>query len=290
MGATEDSILKNAYAECAKLVRERAKNFYWGFLTLPKEKRQAIYAVYAFCRTLDDITDSDEPYKIQRLYEQRLRLEACYESAATLEDPSLLALRDTIRRHRIPKEYFEEVLRGVEMDLHLIRYESFEELKIYCHRVAAAVGLICLEIFGYCDKSAQKHAVDLGIAMQLTNILRDTPEDLERGRIYIPQEDLRRFGYGEDDLKRGVVNEAFRALMRYEIERARGYFRSGRLLLKFLPLGSRACPAVLSRIYERILDGIEAQGYDVFRRRVSLSLNELLLSLCEGWARSLMFW
>lgn len=283
--------LRAAYCHCSRETRREARNFYFAFITLPPRRRQAIYAVYSLLRRWDDIADSTVPVEEKRraLEEQREVILNLYrESVHTCTrahvdgNPVLLAVGDVIRRYEIPGQYFEDVLAGIELDLYKKRYETFEELKDYCYGVASAVGLISLQIFGYRDPRARKCAIDLGIAMQLTNILRDIEEDLQRDRIYLPLEELERFNYREAELRRGIVNDNFVALSRFQIARARDYFKQGQKLLEYLPLGSRHCPAVLAGIYQRILDHIEAQGYDVFGERISLKAREKLWTvLCQ---------
>ncbi len=279
--------LRAAYRRCRAETHAKAKNFYWAFITLPGMKRAAIYAIYALLRRWDDLIDSAAPVeeKHLELEEQRELLRMLYAMDPDLHhDPLLLAVGDAVRRYRIPRHYFEEVLAGIELDLQKRRYRTFPELWEYCYGVAGAVGLISLEIFGYCDPKAKDHAVELGIAMQLTNILRDIREDLARDRIYLPQEELERFGYSEAELRGGIINDSFRELMAFEVARARGYFARARRLLAYLPRRSRPCPAVLAGIYERLLDRIEARGYDVFAGRISLSPWEKLWTAlrCSG--------
>ncbi len=281
------SELDQAYEYCRRLTKERAKNFYYAFITLPGEKRRAIYAAYAFCRLCDDATDDDiaAAEKLRLVAEQRSLLAGL--SAGRPDGQVYVALQDAIDTYGIPMEYLEEVINGVEMDISKTRYATFEELREYCYRVASSVGLVCIEIFGYDDPDAREHAVDLGLAMQLTNILRDVEEDMERDRVYIPQEELARFGCSEDDIFQGRVNDNFRDLMRFQVERAREYFRKGKRLLPLLSPRSRACPAVLHGTYSRLLDRIEASGYNVFGRRVSLSTGEKLVLMARLWANGI---
>jgi phytoene synthase len=272
-----DGSLEQAYRYCQELAKREAKNFYYGFILLPRQRRQAIYAAYAFARRCDDIVDEDlaPEEKVRRLGEYRQQLEQCLNGKP--QGPAFLALHDAVRRYRIPPEYFYELMDGVEMDLTVRRYATFEELRRYCYGVASTVGLICIEIFGHRDgQAARQHAVDMGIALQLTNILRDIREDVQRDRIYIPLEDLERFGYSEADVFGGVVNEPFLHLMRFQAQRARDYFERGQKLLPLLPRRSRACTAVLQGIYRRILERIEASPAVVLRERVSLSGGEKL--------------
>ena len=280
--------IEQAYAECRRITKESAKNFYYAFIALPPEKRSSLYAVYAFCRLCDDAVDEpslsmDE--KLRRLAEIRQSLKDASTSVSTT--PIFIALADTIARYQIPFHLFEEVIKGVEMDLTTSRYNTFEELRTYCYRVASAVGLICVEIYGYQEPKVREYAVDLGLAMQTTNIIRDVREDLEQGRIYLPLDEMKRFGYSEEELKAGVVNESFRSFMAFQTDRARGYFRSGLQLIPYLSLRSRASPAVLAALYQRILSRIEASGFNVFDSRVSLSGREKYLLTVWTWLKSL---
>ena len=280
------SDLDRAYIHCQRIAKTEAKNFYYAFRTLPTAKRQAIYAVYAFCRYCDDVADDDLPPEEKRrlLAETRDRL---HNPRLATDDPVFMALEDAISTFAIPPSYLEDIIRGVEMDLEVSRFETFEDLREYCYLVASAVGLICIEIFGYEDPVAREYAVDFGIAMQLTNIIRDIREDAERDRIYIPMEDIRRFGYSERELMESRNNEYFRSLMDFQAARTRGYFGSGERLLPLLSRESRACAGVLHQLYSRILDRIESTGYDVFERRIGLSVSEKLLLVARLWVGSM---
>ena len=280
--------LKQAYDYCQVLTKNRARNFYFGFRTLPPKKRRAIYAAYAFCRHCDDIVDEAGtlPEKQRLLAETRTLLDQSFNG--TVSGPVFAALRDTASSFDIPAHYFQQVIEGAEMDLERSRYQSFDELREYCYKVASVVGLISIEVFEYSDVVARDHAVDLGIAMQLTNIIRDLKEDAEMGRVYIPQEEMARFGYTEGELEAGVVNDAFRALMAHQVARARDYFERGTRLLPLLAPRSRACPAVLISLYSGILDRIESEHYDVFRRRIGLSTSKKLRLTARAWASSLI--
>ena len=277
--------LKAAYDHCKRVTRAEAKNFYYASRTLPAKKRRAIYAAYAFCRLCDDIADGDLPLEEKRrlLEETRGRLNSdIYPDP----HPVFSALRDTIDSYDIPVGHFEELIEGVEMDLTQSRYGTFEELRVYCYRVASAVGLVCIEIFGYTDAKAREYAVDLGLAMQITNIIRDVREDSLRGRIYVPLDELERFGYTEQDLERGIVNEPFRQLMAYQAVRAREHFERGRRIVPLLSADSRACLALLHGVYSSILGRIEESGFDVYSRRVGLPTREKLLLMARLWAAS----
>ena len=280
--------LERAYDYCRRITRSQAKNFYFAFRTLPADKRRAIYATYAFCRVCDDIADGDRPTEEKRrlLSETRERLHQSSDAGAA--HPVFMALKDAADSFQIPAHYFEEVINGVETDLGRTRFENFQELQAYCYKVASIVGLISIEVFGYEDPRTKQYAIDLGIAMQLTNILRDVNEDAGRGRIYIPLDEMSRFGYTEGELQDGVVNEAFRDLMSFQVERARRFFDTGRCLIPLVPQRSTACPALLLAVYSAILDRIESSGYRVFDGRIALSTTEKLIITARIWARSLI--
>ena len=277
-----------AYAHCRDITKARAKNFYYAFRTLPAPKRRAIYAAYAFCRLCDDISDGEAPVEEKRtaLKETRARLRG--ENGDGKPDPVFDALRHAIAAYSIPVELFEEVVDGVEMDLVKVRYDTFEDLRQYCFGVASAVGLISIEVFGYEDEAAKEYAIDLGIAMQLTNIMRDLREDAERGRIYLPLEEIDAFGYSQQQLMDGVVNEQFRELMAFQADRARRYFASGSRLMPLLGPRARACPGVLAGVYGALLDSMESAGYDVFQKRIGLSTRRKLFIMAKTWAASLV--
>ena len=262
--------LESAYETCRTITRREAKNFYYAFLTLPVAKRRAIYAAYAFCRYCDDSVDEETSIdaKLTALADLQSNLDATY--AGNASSPVFL------------------VIRGVESDLVKDRFENFDELREYCYRVASVVGLICLQIFGYENDDAKEYAVDLGLAMQLTNIIRDVREDLDMGRVYLPQDEMARFGYTEEDLKNGVRNQAFVDLMKFQSGRAREYFDRGFKLLPYLSRRSRACPAVLGTLYSKVLDRIEASDYDVLESRVSLSKAEKIRITAQTWLGSML--
>ena len=279
--------LELAYADCQSITKREAKNFYYAFITLPKEKRKAIYAAYAFCRHCDDSVDEATTHeeKLASLADLQQSLDHTYRGSPPTT--TFLALADTADRYAIPQDYFREIILGVESDLVKTRYDSFDELRQYCYRVASVVGLVCLQIFQYRGDAAREYAVDLGLAMQLTNIMRDVREDWGMGRVYLPRDEMERFGYSEEDLGNGVRNDAFVRLLQFQGERARAYFRSGFRLLPFLSRRSRACPAVLGAIYSRVLDRIEESGYDVLgERRIALSTGEKARITARAWLGS----
>lgn len=280
--------VEQAYDHCQQIAKEHARNFYYAFRTLPARKRRAIYAAYAFCRLCDDISDEDLPpdEKDRQFAETRRHLADSRDGSAT--EPVFRAISDASHAFHIPFDYYEEVIEGVEMDLTKTRFANFDELKEYCYKVASVVGLICIEVFGYDDAQAREYAVDMGLAMQLTNILRDVKEDAERDRIYLPQDDMARFGYTEQDLMNGVVNDSFRALMEFEVGRARSYYDKSRKLFPLIHPEARVCPSLLHATYSRVLDRIESSGYNVFERRIGLSKPTKLLLVAKLWAGTLL--
>ena len=285
MAATDVEL---GYQESRTITRREAKNFYYAFLTLPQERRRAIYVAYAFCRYCDDAVDSAESADQKTATLQHLHASLSDAYTGRTSDPLFLALADVADNHDIPEEYFKQVIYGVESDLTKVRYQDFEELRSYCYQVASVVGLICLQIFGYKDDGAKQHAVDLGLAMQLTNIARDVQEDLELGRVYLPQDEIARFGYSEEALEAGIVNEPFINLMRFQAQRARSYFDSGFKLLPYLSPRSRACPAVMGQLYSKVLQRIEAAEFDVFRQRISLTKSEKIRVTAQTWFTSML--
>lgn len=271
---------------CSQLTRKSRSNFYYSFLFLSKEKREAMYAVYAFCRSVDDVADGSAPLREKQtlLDEWRRELDRCYDGNP--QHPITVQLARSIRRFPIPKEHFEELITGVEMDLIHSRYPTFHELYEYCYRVAGVVGLMCIEIFGYRNPKAKDYAVNLGLALQLTNIIRDLKVDAERGRIYLPQDELARFGYHEDELLRGAYTPAFFELIRFAGSRARQYFHSARQLLAAEDRRSLFAAEIMGTIYYRLLDTIEASGYRVFDRTITLPTSHKLWIALSIWARS----
>lgn len=284
--------LSIAYKSAAAAVARSHSNFSYSFLVLPREKRRAFCAVYAFMRSCDDASDGDDSDAVKRdsLRTWRSRLEP--ECAEYLQPHSFLpAFRDTLQKFSIPEQYFHWIIDGTEMDLDTRQYETFDDLYRYCFHVASAVGLVCLQIFGYQKEEAaraQKLAEQCGIAFQLTNILRDIKEDAERGRIYLPMEDLQRFGYTPEDVRRGILDERFRKLMHFEAERARGYYREARRLLPLVEPSSRPALWAMMEIYERILERIIRNGFDVFHGRIRLSTAEKLAVACQALALRLV--
>ena len=282
--STGNAALDAAYEECQAVTRREARNFYYAFLALPRPRRRAIYAAYAFSRLADDIADGDgaPARKRSELGALRERLSDAY--AGRPEGAILTALADAAATYDIPEPLFQDIVTGVEMDLEPRRFADFDELRHYCYHVASVVGLVSIRIFGYRDVPlAQETAVDFGLAMQLTNILRDLREDIERDRVYLPLDEMARYGYTEEDLRAGMVNDAFRALMRFQFERAQGYFDSASRLMPLLEAESRGCAEGLHHLYNRLLHRMASRGWDVFSERVSLSSWEKLKLTCRLW-------
>ncbi len=285
---------RNLRRELAKTVQS---NFFYSFLFLPKPKRDAIIDVYAFCRAIDDIVDDivegvgersngvDAYTQAQQeLDGWREELDRLYAGKPTM--PISEKLRHVLKRVPIPKEYFEEMINGCEMDLLRNRYETFEELYQYCYRVAGITGLMCIEIFTYRMPSAKEYAISLGLALQLTNILRDLKEDAARGRVYLPQEDLRRFGYSEEDLANGTINDNFRSLMKFECDRARDYYLLAADCLADEDRPTMTAAVTMGKIYHRLLEQIEQVDYDVFNHQIRLHRPERLLIAFSEWAKA----
>jgi phytoene synthase len=271
---------------CAQLTRKSRSNFYYAFLFLAREKRQALYAVYAFCRSVDDVADGnisagDKPMLLDAW---RRELDRCYEGKP--QHPITVKLAQSLRQFPIPKEHFEELIAGVEMDLTHARYPTFRELYEYCYRVAGVVGLMCIEIFGYHNPKAKDYAVNLGVALQLTNIIRDLKGDAERGRIYLPQDELARFGYREEELLGGAYTPAFDALMCFAGHRARRYFQHAQHLLAEEDRRSLVAAEIMGAIYYRLLEAIEASRYRVFDRTITLPAAHKLWIALSIWTRS----
>jgi phytoene synthase len=277
----------NAADLVATLTRRSGSNFYYSFLFLPRRKREAMYALYAFCRTVDDAVDQggSGPSDQRRiLAEWRSELRRAYAGRPT--QPIAVRLADVVRAFPIPREHLEAILDGVEMDIDKRRYQSFEELYEYCYRVAAAVGLACIEIFGYTDVRARDYAVNLGIALQLTNIMRDLRADAERGRIYLPVDELRRFGYSEEELLRGRYTQAYLELMRFQADRTHAYYRAARAALPRVDRRRLAAAEIMGAIYHALLRTIEARRFRVFDRRIRLSAARKLALALGAYIRT----
>lgn len=263
--------------------KNKRSNFYYSFLLLPKPKREAINVVYAWCRVADDIVDEEESVstKRQRLYSWAKEFE--HALSGTSHYPLVNKLSQIIKRFNIPLHHFQDLIKGMEMDLIKHRYDTFEDLALYCYRAASTVGLICTEIFGYKHEEAKEYAVNLGIALQLTNIMRDVAGDAKKGRIYLPKEDLARFGYSEKELLENVYNENFKRLMEFEAQRARNYFATAiqHLSEEDKPLFIAAL--IMQEIYFRLLQDIEQEQFNVFSKKIRVSTFKKVLIIINVW-------
>jgi phytoene synthase len=304
--------VEEAYAICRQIARREAKNFYYAFVALPKAKRNAICAVYAFMRHADDLSDDETKSREERRISLDDWLSSWHIAAqgGSTDNPVFIALRDAQARFHITTELLDQLVQGTAMDLHPAHtsnggsgsdsihpmqfdtYATFEDLYRYCYYVASVVGLVCIRIFEYSDPIAEKLAEETGIAFQLTNILRDVREDAERDRIYLPLEDLERFGVsiGEiQQLKNGrhlTLNQ--RELLEFEANRAEHYYKSGAALLPLIAADARPALWVLITIYHRLLQRIEQQNFDVFTEKVSVPTITKLTILARGLVRTLM--
>jgi phytoene synthase len=301
------SQLAMAYSVCSGVARSSARNFYYAFLVLPKPKRQALCAVYAFMRRCDDL--SDDPSLPPR--ERRARLEAWLDAfhhaqaGEPTDDAILLALTDSQRRYQIPAELLDQLAFGTLMDVPdaapegpsqetgsessslVVQYRSFKDLYLYCYHVASVVGLVCIKIFGYRDPNAEHLAERCGIAFQLTNIIRDVKEDAGMGRVYIPLEDLQKFELMPGDLQGTPDRARLRSLLAMEADRAREFYKSGHELIPLVSEDSQPALWVLVTIYQRLLEKIAQKQYDVFAGRVRLSTREKLSVLVKGFLKRL---
>ncbi len=292
-----DALVRQGYARAKAVTRRHAKSFFFSSVALFGERRRGAFALYAFCRRLDDLVDGDnagdgavvtpgaKPAELsERLGLARASVAALYgrEPAGVVRElpwhaSEFAAFRDTVERYRIPERPFQELINGMEMDLVKSRYATFAELELYCYRVAGVVGLMMTPVLGFRDERCLPYAADLGTAMQLTNILRDVREDLSRGRVYLPQDELAAWGLDEAALSRGVVTDAWRGFMRAQLARARAlYARAARGVPDLSGFGSQRVVRLMGTIYGGILDVIEARDFDVFSQRASVPFRKKL--------------
>ncbi len=288
-----------AYEHCRQITAEYAKTFYLGTLLMPKQKRKAIWAIYAWCRRTDELVDGIESKytTTDTLIEWEQQLESVF--AGQPVDETDVALVDTIQSFPLEIQPFRDMIAGQRMDLDCNRYQTFEELKLYCYRVAGTVGLMSNGVLGISSNqnrvpweqdcqpyNPKEEAIALGIAMQLTNILRDVGEDSRRGRIYLPLEDLKAFDYTEEDLFKGIIDERWRALMSFQIQRARRYYEQAEQGIRYLIRDSRLPVWTSLMLYQGILDAIESNNYDVFNQRAFVPTLKKILSLPIAWLRA----
>ncbi len=310
-----EHMIETSYEFCEELTRREAGNFYHSFKYLPEEKRRSIMAYYAFCRRADDIADgdfvdifpggsSDDPEsvsyrldierlspggpvldrsayndKMSQLFYYRKKLSTAY-GGFTSTDPIFIALKDTVRKYGIQRLLLDDMISGMENDFHKNRYQTFEELYSYCYRVASTVGLVCIEIYGYDEPKAKEYAESWGVFMQLINIIRDVSEDAQRDRIYLPLEDLARWGISEDDVKSGgdlLNHPGWSPFVKEYLERADGYRQRAFKLFSHLDKSARYSPAAMASFYQSIMNKISKKNGDVFTERIQLSKTEKIL-------------
>jgi phytoene synthase len=279
----------DAQAYCTALTKKSGSNFYYSFLFLPRKRRAAMYTVYAFCKEIDNAVDEppagSNPQEELRRW--RAELEAAYHGTPTF--PVTISLAEHVRQLSIPKAYFEELIKGVEMDLTASRYASFQDLSLYCYRVASVVGLICLHIFGPTSARAQDYAVSLGLAFQLTNILRDIGTDAAQGRIYLPREDLDKFGCTDQIILQRQESDAVRELFHFETARAHEYYAKAQAAFESLPASDQQALTVaeiMRAVYFRILKKIEEPRHRIFGPRARLAASRRLAVAAGVWFRS----
>jgi 15-cis-phytoene synthase len=254
----------------AKITRASKSNLALAFVSLGRERRHDITIFYAFCRVIDDIADSTDRTVQEKASDLTAWRRALREGAS--DEPSLARdLRDLISKYSLTPAMLEEIIDGVEMDLSNVRYNSFEDLRLYCYRVASAVGLVSIEIFGYRNPACRQYAIQLGLALQMTNIIRDVGKDLANGRIYLPREDLARFGYSEDDLRRQKYNDSFIRLMEFEAARAEQFFAEASGFLPREDRRSMVAAEIMRSVYQALLRRMKADGFRVFEKEYRLT-------------------
>jgi len=272
------SLLAEGFRRAEALTRDHARTFHFASRFLSPDKRRACYAVYAACRLCNEAVDARAPDPLIRLDAVRARLDAAYAFRSPTNDPLMEALRDSVIACDIPKRYFEDLLEGMKMDLTKTRYAAFTELFLYCYRTAGVVGLTMARILGAETPEAEKRSLDIGVAIRLTDILRDIKEDFDRGHVYLPQDEMAACGVTEDDIAAGNLTAGFVDLMRRQTERAHSYYREGRQGLDaIIDKKGRLVATLMATLHERILDKIEQQRYNVFKRRASVPLHETIV-------------
>jgi 15-cis-phytoene synthase len=278
--------LEESYAHCERVARERAKNFYYSFLVLPRQKRLAMCAIYAFMRECDDLSDEAGASK-EKIEGWREQLDRALSGEAA-EHAVWPAFQDTVRRYGIPARYCHEMIDGVSSDLEPRAVRTFEDLYRYCYLVASVVGLTTIHVFGFEDPRALELAERCGIAFQLTNIIRDVGEDARMGRVYLPEEDLREFGVSGESLRGAVTTPEIRRLLEHEGERARRYYEESLPLIEMMHADSRPALWALIEIYSKLLGRIRERGYDVLPGKIRLSTAEKTGVLARAWGKRLL--
>lgn len=280
---SDRALLDHAYAHCAIVTAHHSRSFYRASSFLPREKRRAVRALYAFCRVTDDIVDCPDCNARQSLSVWR---HSALAAEPPIDDLVAIAWTDARQRYHIPQQLAEQLIDGVARDLDQTRYATFAELTEYAYGVASTVGLMSMRIIGYRSAAAIQYAIKLGVALQLTNILRDVGEDWRAGRVYLPADELAAFGLSEADVARGQVDDRWRAFMRFQIERNRRLYAEAWPGIELLNEDGRFAIAAAGELYRRILDDIEAHDYDVFTRRAHVSAPRKLLGLFDLWWNS----
>lgn len=271
---------------CQNKAASSGSSFYYSFLFLPQDKRRAITALYAFCREVDDVVDECSDENVARATLNWWRSEVAQIYGGTPQHPVTQALAALLPQYNFPQEYLQEIIDGMEMDLDRTVYENFSALQLYCYRVASVVGLLAAEIFGYTDRKTLKYAHDLGIAFQLTNIIRDVGEDARRGRIYLPQDELAKFGVHPNDILDARETEAFQALMRFQVERAQQYYDQALAQLPQVDRKSQRTGLMMAAIYRTTLQEVVASGCHVLKERVSLTPRLKLWLAFKTWLKN----
>jgi len=256
--------------DAAKITRRSKSNLALAFVSLGRERRRDITIFYAFCRVIDDIADSSQ-LSVQERREGLAAWRRWLAAPASGEDQLAGDVRTLLSKYRVTPAMLEEIIAGVEMDLTISRYRTFEELRVYCYRVASAVGLVSIEIFGYRDPRCQEYAIELGLALQTTNIIRDVGKDMRLGRVYLPQEEMAQFGYGETELMSETRDEKFRALMQFQAARAHRFFEKAATLLPEEDRRSMVAAEIMSAVYRSLLRRIETDDFRVFEKEYRLS-------------------
>ena len=271
---------------CQEKAAQSGSSFYYSFLFLPKPRREAITALYAFCREVDDIADECADTTIARTKLEWWRVELAATFAGRPSHPVSQALLPAIRAYDLALEQFEEIIEGMEMDLQYVRYADFKALQLYCYRVASVVGQLAATIFGYSERKTLKYAHDLGMAFQLTNIIRDVGEDARRNRIYLPQDELAQFGVTEDDLLQGRESAGFHALMAHQVTRARAFYQQAMQALPQADRKRQRPGLVMAAIYQKLLNEIERDDFRVLNQRITLTPLRKLWIAWRTWVFS----
>ncbi|RME89078.1 MAG: phytoene/squalene synthase family protein [Planctomycetota bacterium] len=275
---------QKSYQLAKEITKKGAKNFGFAFIFLPKKHQKAMEAIYSFARLVDDIADQENiprETKKKQLEECRKNLQDAIHGETGA--PLFLALSDTIQRFQIPEKYFFELIEGMEMDFYKTRYATFKELWKYCYHVASVVGLISLEIFGYKTPKAKELGISMGIALQLTNIIRDIEEDLERNRIYLPSQEMEKFRITEEELFAKKMTPKLKKFLHFQVERAKEYYSKSASLFPLIPRNTRYCPLALWDIYRHILMEIEKEDFEIFGKRIGISKGKKISLALNAW-------